>query len=269
MPVLAPFKGEIASYLKLELSLYSIRKLINLRSMKTMQKIYIKKSETQQKIYSSRGMIFLNKICLHDFTYIVFSRNYHSLISGLNHMNNKELALAFIAPQNKKEHDAFFHAIVQEFHNFLASAITLVDHTRVFIKVNYNSHAFKSEYEDKKNELIQNNVVIFIKELRNATLHKGLPNITLTHRFENKSASQDLDYFASLDVKKLLDWYTFNQKSKDYLSKYKDHIRLDQLVNDYWSKISSFYEWFKERLFEIHEPDISELKLLLNKETIP
>src|SRR5687768_1473513 len=63
--------------------------------------------------------------------------------------------------------------VLRQFHNYLASAKTLVDHTRRLVEDVYKNTEFLEEYEVKKREQFAGKPLInFVQKLRNYTLHR-------------------------------------------------------------------------------------------------
>lgn len=219
-----------------------------------------------KKILDSDGMRFLNKIRTHGFTYSIFLRNYKRLAEIIA-IKDAEKILKLNHRENIDEREKFFEAVSQETHNFLASCITLVDHTRAFVKNEYSSHSFKEEYDKKILEITKNNICFFIKDLRNYVIHKGLPPLNFRMNIINNSDGLEISYSILLNIEKLLEWDKWHSASKIYIRSFDKNIDLEDLSKNYWSLISLFYKWFEERLYEIHKNELQELKTL-NKKNI-
>lgn len=116
-------------------------------------------------------------------SYKVFKKNYDELVCHLDHLNNPRESLFMYSYEQRENLDRLIDETSRLFHNFLASAKSLVDHTRNIVKRLYSNQEFKKEYDAKLAEDIANNPVQkIVQRLRNYTQH-----YILTYpRFENR-----------------------------------------------------------------------------------
>jgi hypothetical protein len=140
--------------------------------------------------------------------------------------------------------------IVRLLHNYLASAKTLVDHTRILAEELYKGTEFWTEYEAKKKEsFIEVPLVQFIQNLRNYTLHKALPFTTATMILAEEPG---FDCFINLNLEQLCLWDGWSKKAREYLDNANSEVRLDEIINEYTAIVKDFYDWFKNRQQELH-----------------
>lgn len=189
-------------------------------------------------------------------SYRVFEGNYNELIKYLDHLKEPKKALAHYSYNRRENIELLIDETSRLFHNFLASAKSLVDHTRVIVKRLYSDeHEFSQEYELKKNkDLVNNPVQKFVQNLRNYTQHYTLPIPDLKISFGN-----DIDLSIKIDVKELQKSYDWGS-SKSYLKELGDDLILIDVVNKYHIIIKDFYNWLSERQHNIHEQDLENLK---------
>ncbi|MBD2134436.1 hypothetical protein H6F47_18860 [Sphaerospermopsis sp. FACHB-1094] len=179
----------------------------------------------------------------------VFDGNYHELIQYLEYPH-----------EQSENQEVLIDETSRLLHNFLASAGSLVEHTRVIVKRLYSdTHQFRKEYDLKKSEeLVKNNVQNFIKNLRNYTLHETLPIVELQNSF-----SENLLLNIQIDVKIIKEsehWKSW-EDSENYLNKLGDNIKLIDLVKKYYEVIIGFYTWLTERQHnDIHKADLEKLQ---------
>ena len=104
----------------------------------------------------------------------------------------------------------------------------------------------------KKDETFKNNPLpVFVKDLRNYTLHYALPAT-----FAQMEVSQDaqtkkqiITTQAFLNKKSLLHGYDYwKPESKKYLSEPGDEIDLLDLINKHHNIFTIFYDWLIYRL---------------------
>jgi len=113
-------------------------------------------------------------------TYRVFSDNADSLVTSLDRLQDQNVEL-WKEDRRTKLDDAHIE-IVRLFHNFLASAKALVDHTRILVETLYSvGHPFRAEYDERKNRQFRDsNLSHFVHDLRNYTVHCSIPITTAT-----------------------------------------------------------------------------------------
>ncbi|BAY98637.1 hypothetical protein NIES37_25890 [Tolypothrix tenuis PCC 7101] len=189
-------------------------------------------------------------------SYRVFEGNFHELIKYLEHLSDPKKALSIYSYNNKHNINSLIDETSRLFHNFLASAKTLVDHTRVIVEKLYPiENEFRKEYDSKKDtDLANNPVQKFVQNLRNYTQHYTLPIVNL-----DISLKENIDFSLKIDVKKLKkskNWGT----SKPYLETLGESFSLVDLVNEYHAMINNFYVWLSERQHNIHQQDLERLR---------
>lgn len=179
----------------------------------------------------------------------VFDGNYHELIQYLEYPH-----------EQSENQEVLIDETSRLLHNFLASAGSLVDHTRVIVNELYSdTHQFRKEYELKKSEeLVKNDVQNFIKNLRNYTLHETLPIVELQNSF-----SENLLLNVQIDVKiiKESEHWKSREDSENYFNKLGDNIKLIDLVKKYYELIKNFYTWLTGRQHnDIHKAHLEKLQ---------
>jgi hypothetical protein len=178
----------------------------------------------------------------------VFNGNYHELTQYLEYPH-----------EQSENQEAVINETSRLLHNFLASAGSLVDHTRVIMIKLYSNHEFKDVYQKKLREDLGNNHERnLIQNLRNYTLHETLPILDLQNSFSDNSL-----FSIQIDVKTLKEseyWKPW-EDSEDYLNKLGDSTKLEDLVKKYYELIINFYTWLTERQYhDIHKTDLEKLQ---------
>ena len=209
-----------------------------MRSIGTIAK-EIRESEALE-IESRFGTLGIN--------YYVFETNYERL---------KWLLVKTQTPDQmwrSSEVNSIMYELTRLFHNFLASAKMLVEHTRHVMRDWYSDSNLFGEYQREINErFVANELSGFIEELRNYALHYQLP---LTISRVEVTQNPDTDTFtetAAFEIgrSELRKWSGWN-KSKDYLYKSEQNIVIEQLVDQYFSQVQSLHHWITTRLMKEH-----------------
>ena len=150
----------------------------------------------------------------------------------LEHLKTPNEALVKYSYNKIENIEALIDESSRLFHNFLSSAKSLVDHTRVIVNRLYPAdHEFNQEYQNKlQADLANHPIQKFIQNLRNYTQHYTLPIPDLQIAF-----GEDMKFTMQIDTKELLKWKKWD--SKPYLENLGDSFSLVDLANEYYQII--------------------------------
>jgi hypothetical protein len=206
-------------------------------------------------------MRFWNLRRKHSFSYNIFSGNLKELNGGLKLIENPQIGLQLSSEKNREAGDQAHREVNRLFHNFLAAAATLIDHTRIFVNQNYEDTPIQQAYNKKiKSEYEKDELCNFIKHLRNYIVHQGLPDNKWS--FGLKKGHTTFESTISLETEKLVVWSGWKPLSKSYLSKQGKSIKLSSLIAVYSEKIIGLYKWLDTKLIEYHANDLKKLEKL-------
>jgi hypothetical protein len=195
---------------------------------------------------------------LHTFAlnHFVFARNYEELRKLLVAAQSPDVFYELWTQDKAEEMHKVTRELIRLFHNFLASAKTLVDHTRTLINDYYEGTNFLTEYQTEVNKrFVDNSLTGFIEDLRNYALHYQLP---FTGARFKPADGEDAQRFI-LHTDQLLNWSKWTVKGKPFLETAGEEIIVLDLVDEYFRQVNGFHEWMKTRLEEIHADDLAWL----------
>jgi hypothetical protein len=156
----------------------------------------------------------------------------------------------------------FHEEIARLLHNYLASAATLIDHTRIFAQDLYQDKPFHEEYKKKIDDTFKTSELAgLIKGLRNWMLHKGLAPTVARLSGEGTTTSSPLSVIV-LSYEKLKTWDRWDTRAKAYIANLNSDLKLHTIVSTYGSLVESFYKWLENRIQEIHASAFQELEEL-------
>lgn len=189
----------------------------------------------------------------------VFEENFHELMQLLKDLEDSRESLTKYASDQQENLELLIEETSRLLHNFLASAESLVEHMKIIVDNNTKKHSrfreFKKEYQIKLDQDIKNNpLYIFVKRLRNHTLHQALPVLALSMIF-----ADDLRFSMRIDIKTFKQWDSWPGAKND-LETIEDTLCIADLVNKYFMLICDFYTWLTERQQNIYQPDIEKLQ---------
>ena len=207
-----------------------------------------------QQIRASEGeLIHWKKEALRA-SYFVFSANYAELINSVKHLERDQKWLRTL--RNRDALETFQMNNLRLMHNFLASAFTLVDHTRILARELYSGKPFYAEYEHQTKQVFSHSPTAgFVKGLRNWMLHKGLVPVMI----ETKVGAEET-FVSSIvfDLKELASWDRWDSRAKEYLASITANPRLDDVISAYHKQIEGFYSWLDQRMGAIHAAAFAE-----------
>ena len=158
---------------------------------------------------------------------------------------------------NRRELERMWTDAGRLLHNYLASAYTLMEHTRRHIERLYAGSPFGHEYEkEKKDQLTNCPVVRFITDLRVYNQHHRLPLVggELSVDVDKLPESRVVRSRVCLDVKDLLTrGRKWSRHSREYLASAGNWLPVDKLAEEYMRVISPFYSWLRSGEREIHK----------------
>lgn len=215
-----------------------------------------------EKLAKSEARRYVDRLITLQKNYYVFDQNYQDLVRILDSENREKEMLVLWNLQNR----ASFVEILRLLHNFIASAQSLVDQTRVCINMWYKGTEFLEEYQVQVNSRFLNNPIAgFIQDLRNYNLHRSLP--VTSARF-TISEQKTLSFSFVLVKSAILDWDGWKQRGKKYLDTAEDQIDIRKLANSFHDLEFDFQEWLFARVIDIHREDLewysSQSQMIMN-----
>jgi hypothetical protein len=131
---------------------------------------------------------------------------------------------------------------VRTLHNFLASAKTLVDHSRRHVDQYLTQTSARAEYDERVSALNFGGLQSFVQDLRNYTLHKTAASVGA-----QISATPDGARAAAvLKAKDIREWDGWSASARQYIDQAGDDIVVRESIDEYMCRIKSLYDWLRE-----------------------
>lgn len=187
----------------------------------------------------------------------IFQENARDLIGLLDSACGPE-AVALWSVENRSGLDRFQREIARRLHNFVASAMSLVDHARVFYRGHYKDQGTFTDYEaEVGSRFASEPATQFIHGLRNYYVHVGIPTISnslnLALDGSDPHGRSTMTHTTLLDGTELRD--KLNATGKAYVDRCGGTIDLRTAISSYTDRVTEFYCWMFERLNAIHAED--------------
>jgi hypothetical protein len=202
----------------------------------------------RDSIYESKENDSIIRFKLFKNSYKVFSLNYKEFEKQLKKHETIDLNELLKTKNGMKKLGKYQIEITRCLHNFLASALTLIDNSRVQIS-KIDSVSFQDEYKKNIESFFTNNPTsIFVKDLRRFAQHYKMPQVSTSTHYSTEN-------FFDLKVETKLFITTYHLKGFDWSSQSKKRIEqnpkgieIKGILDEYFCLVSEFQKWFEKRL---------------------
>lgn len=216
------------------------------------------------RIHSSPGMKFLNELHARSFSLNIFQMNALELTEATRKVRDPDLGPSLMFEANREAGQQAHRELNRHIHNFVASAKSLVDHTRVFLNASYaESAVFETIQLKIKSTFFESPVTAFVHDLRNYMVHKGLPN---SHMFldwrqdPSAGAGPQVTSGIRFDKQSLAGWSSWTAPAKRYMEQCGEHIDIHRFTDEYVVAVTRFHAWLEHTLREHHSAELQELE---------
>ena len=202
------------------------------------------------------------RITAFSFSINIFRGNYNELRNAMLLYYQNPNGVDILTIKNRDKLSNYQNEILRLFHNFLASASSLIDHARVLYNELYkNDNLFPDYIQEVNKRFVENPLAQFIVDLRHFMMHVKALDI-------NAEAHWALDSFSmplTLDKASLDEYSGWKAKAKEFLNKQEKSIDLLVLIDNYHNLIIDFYKWFFDRQNEIHSEQFKRVQQKQNE----
>ena len=190
--------------------------------------------------------------------FYIFDTNHSELKRLLDISDDTKLVLEILDNSKPKNLDYALLELMRRLQNFVLSALSLRDVTKILIEDWYASEPFYVQYKDKeknhfKGKLIHN----FIADFRHYLAHKGRPSVYSKWSFQKEPNA--LNQMFNIPKEYLLEDFEWKGEAKAFLDSLPSEIDIRHLVEDYFAEIRDFHTWLFEAIKLIHKDDLEWL----------
>lgn len=178
-------------------------------------------------------------------TFVIFRENALAAVSYEDSLNTSPLKLmAFWSPTEPRHPDEMFRPAAILLHNALASATTLIDHTRNHVRRCYERHSFYAMYGEKvRTVFAEQELPQFVQGLRNFTLHHSLPLTSATISLNPDDPNR---HRFQLERDRLLGDFDWSIRAKAFLERQDEKFAVFPLIRAYLEAVTDFHVWREE-----------------------
>lgn len=221
-------------------------------------------SDLLRQIADSAGSGYLNRVYQRSFSLNVFQMNAVELMEAAQRVKDPDQGIALMMEKNRDAGRQAHRELNRHVHNFVSSALTLVEHTRVFMRKHYAGTDLMASYEKQAAATFaQSPVAQFVQGLRNYMLHKGLPSSSMFMKFTSNPDMTDGSCAAETgvhyDTASLLDWDGWKSVARTYLEQAGEHLDLHEFAQEYLTIVNQFHGWLDATLEAYHQSDLRKL----------
>ena len=222
--------------------------------------------EMDREIEASEGYRMRARMNLLEKSYFIFDTNYLNLRHVLDEFEQPAVFLKLWEERTRDRFDLFIDDVIRLFHNYLAGALTLLDHMDTLRDALYGDEGFSEEYQARWEERIESSALTrFMEDLLVYMLYQGLPFALAELNFGRVGSGVEVDSAIKLDVDRLEEWEHWSEKGREYLKVLSGKAKLHDLVKEYADTVAGFYQWFVLRQSELHRDSLERLEELEEK----
>jgi hypothetical protein len=188
-----------------------------------------------------------------------FDRNYQTLRNFITSLaSNPRFDELFIL-RNRDRLMVAMNEIIRFLHNYVASALSLIDHTRRLHRRLYSESDKFADYHSRvTSEFARDPLAQFVKCLRQYCQHYKAPNLAVNES-RNRGEERPIRTF-NLLLEDLGTFDGWSSTAKMYLSAAGEQINVLEVATQYRDKVIDFYKWFQSRQGEIHADTLKQFR---------
>lgn len=188
-----------------------------------------------------------------------FDRNYADLCNLITFLASDPRADSLFGLRNRDQLMLVMKDIIRLLHNYVASALSLIDHTRRLHKKLYADSGDFPDYQSRINrDFAQDPLSQFVRDLRRYCQHYRAPNLDVTESWNrgDERVSRTVNLLVE-DLRMFEDW---SATATRYLDTAGEKVDVLEVATHYRNKVIAFYEWFQSRQGEIHAEEIQRFR---------
>lgn len=212
----------------------------------------------REQYLASDACKLIKRLRVFELTVKVFRANYADWQRVINQYRPESPLAALQMMQRPKPWlEPFLVQLTQVLHNFLASAFTLVDHTRNLYNELYSKNGSIPDYQSRvAADFATDGLAAFIKDLRNFCIHYTLPLVGVRLGIHsNINTGTTTNWGVPLSSEKLIAWKGWTAASKKYIGTVGETLNLDGVITSYKEKVENFQQWFQEQQRRVHKAE--------------
>ncbi len=212
----------------------------------------LRRAEIQEELVASEAYKLIQRLRTFDLSLEVFERNYRELETAIGRHLPKDPAGVFRLAQDHGARNEEQIEITRHLHNFVAAALSLVDHTRVFYRELYEKDNHIPDYQRQiDGRFVNDGIANFVKCLRQFCQHYRLPLVSTSLRIDAEQGI--IDARVRLRKPDLLQFSSWTAPAQRFIQTAPDELDLPDTVRQYHHNVVDFYQWFRSEQSRVHK----------------
>jgi hypothetical protein len=213
--------------------------------------------KSEAELVALPGFKLIKEMKALELSFEVFSGNHRQVRELLQFFCQDERASDLLSMRNRHELVAFQKEITRLFHNYVASAIMVVDHAHTYSRLCERIRPFTEFQAEFDKRFTNNPFAQFAKRLRNYFLHVRTQRVCSLVGFASKPSVETRTI--GLTKKELLEFKDWRSKgAKQFIRTQGEIIDLFEVVTAYFDLVQDFYGWLRSRVREVYRLEIEE-----------
>lgn len=201
----------------------------------------------------------------------VFKRNYKELANLLTKHTDVREAIRLRGVGKKPEMRLELYEVARLLHNFVTSAKSLIDHTRIIYREIYEkkiygeTEAFPDYQDEVDRRFAKNPLAQFVEDLRDYCVHYKLPLVHSVLHYSQLPPTPIFESKMELNIEELNKYSRWSPLAKEYLSGQSESSNLLNVISEYYALVEDFHNWFRARQEKIHSQEFAKLASIQQK----
>lgn len=193
-----------------------------------------------------------------DLSISTFYNNYVILDTFLTFLTSDTRAHHIFTVRNRDKLREAGRHVVSCLHNYVASAQSLVDHSRKLYRgeLNKSIQSFPDYEERVKKDFANDPLARFVICLRTYCQHYKAPSISVL----TTNPGGRLVRKVQLPLSSLYTFKDWNSEAKVYLGTVEEGVDIQQVATTYHDRVMAFHQWVQERYDEIYAEDFKRFR---------
>lgn len=183
------------------------------------------------------------------FSFAVLQRNHIELTLAIRYLTSRKVAHEMIGVDDRWHRQEGMGEVLSLLHNYVASAKSLVEHSRRIHGKAYQPKELREECGRQiQARFVSDPLIQFVHDLRNMALHYRLPTLRMTTSIQSGEMAVRLQLVRA----DLEEWKEWTAHSKVFLGNAAEKIDLLETVDGYHSRVTAYYRWFRAEQDKAH-----------------
>lgn len=216
--------------------------------------LMIRRQEIAEAYFASDTVKLFARIKVYELGYRVFLLNFDDWERTVASKMPADPIEAIRMGQDRSWVEPYLVDLTRAMHNFVASALTLVDTTRVMHREIYEPQGLIPEHQEEiSKRFINDGLSHFVKDLRQFCQHYRLPLVSARLGLKLDQQEGNINLSVPINRKQLEVFGSWSAPSKSFIAKHETEIDLEAVFKAYRDKVVEFNSWMESKQRDVHQ----------------